>query len=63
MARFTNMDAKQVSRAFTEALTGQKIPEQSYIEAGEERIRILQEKNPRSLQEEAELFELSAGIN
>ena len=56
------MNAKQAKREFTEALTGQKIPEQSYIEAAEERIRILQEKNPRSLQEEAELFELSAGI-
>lgn len=57
------MDAKQASRAFTEALTGQKIPEQNYKEAAEERIKILQEKNTRSLQEEAELFELSAGIN
>ena len=62
MARFTNMDAKQAISAFTEALTGQKIPEQNYKEAAEERIKILQEKNTRSLQEEAELFELSAGI-
>lgn len=62
MERYSDMDAKQAKREFTEALTGQKIPEQSYIEAAEERIRILQEKNPRSLQEEAELFELSAGI-
>lgn len=62
MERYSDMDAKQAKREFTEALTGQKIPEQSYIEAAEERIKILQEKNPRSLQEEAELFELSAGI-
>ena len=56
------MSPKQASHEFNEALTGRKIPEQSYNETVEERVRILQEKNTRSIQEETELFELTAGI-